>query len=114
MTSQFEEFQRTAVNWSSLLYRCANGELVQRLVQLDQNTPCDMQAPAEEGATRSSARWMSCAYAANVDPLELRLINYSDKTRSKTSPIAASSCANAIAGARRSSAGPSATRSRGR
>ena len=40
MTSQFEDFQRTPVNWSSLLYRCANSELVQRLVKLDQNTPC--------------------------------------------------------------------------
>ena len=56
MTSQFEEFQRTAVNWSSLLYRCANSELVQRLVKLDQNTPCDMRRRAERRALRDRVR----------------------------------------------------------
>ena len=49
MTSQFEDFQRDFVNWSSLLYRCANIELAQRLVKLDQNTPCDMRAPGRCG-----------------------------------------------------------------
>ena len=45
MTSQFEDFQRTFVNWSSQLYRCPNSELAQRLVKLDLNTPCDMRGP---------------------------------------------------------------------
>ena len=49
MTSQFEDFQRDFVNWSSLLYRCANSELRQRLVKLDQNTPCDMRGPGGDG-----------------------------------------------------------------
>jgi xanthine dehydrogenase YagR molybdenum-binding subunit len=80
MTSQFEDFQRTPVNWSSLLYRCANSELVQRLVKLDQNTPCDMRAPGgAEGAYAIECAMDELAYAAKIDPLELRLINYSDK-----------------------------------
>jgi len=37
MTSQFEDFQRHFVSWSSQLYRCANAEGTQRLVKLDQN-----------------------------------------------------------------------------
>src|SRR5262249_57899669 len=45
MTSQFEDFQRDLVNWSSLLYRCANSELRQRLVQPDHNTRFHMRAP---------------------------------------------------------------------
>jgi xanthine dehydrogenase YagR molybdenum-binding subunit len=80
MTSQFEDFQRNFVNWSSLLYRCANADLGQRLVKLDQNTPCDMRAPGgAEGAYAIECAMDELAYAANVDPLELRLTNYSDK-----------------------------------
>jgi xanthine dehydrogenase YagR molybdenum-binding subunit len=79
-TSQFEDFQRDLVNWSSLLYRCANADLGQRLVKLDQNTPCDMRAPGgAEGAYAIECAMDELAYAANIDPLELRLINYSDK-----------------------------------
>src|SRR5262249_27477113 len=80
MTSQFEDFQRDLVNWSSLLYRCANSELGQRLVKLDQNPPCDMRAPGgAEAAYAIECAMDELAYAANIDPLELRLINYSDK-----------------------------------
>jgi xanthine dehydrogenase YagR molybdenum-binding subunit len=80
MTSQFEDFQRDFVNWSSLLYRCANVELGQRLVKLDQYTPCDMRAPGgAEGMYPIESAMDELAYAAKIDPLELRLINYSDK-----------------------------------
>jgi xanthine dehydrogenase YagR molybdenum-binding subunit len=82
MTSQFEDFQRDLVNWSSLLYRCANADLGQRLVKLDQNTPCDMRAPGgAEGTYAIECAMDELAYAANIDPLELRLINYSDKNQ---------------------------------
>src|SRR5712691_9394829 len=87
MTSQFEEFQRNFVTWSSLLYRCANTELGQRLVRLDQNTPCDMRAPGgAEGLYAIECAMDELAYAAKVDPLELRLINYSDKDQSEDRP----------------------------
>ena len=87
MTSQFEDFERTPVNWSSLLYRCANTELVQRLVKLDQNTPCDMRAPGgAEGAYAIECAMDELAYAANIDPLELRLINYSDTDQIEDKP----------------------------
>jgi xanthine dehydrogenase YagR molybdenum-binding subunit len=80
MTSQFEDFQRDFVTWSSMLYRCANSELGQRLVKLDQNTPCDMRAPGgAEGVYAIECAMDELAYAANIDPLELRLINYSNK-----------------------------------
>ncbi len=80
MTSQFEDFQRDFVNWSSLLYRCANSELGQRLVKLDQNTPCDMRGPGgAEGAYAIECAMDELAHAAKIDPLELRLINYSDQ-----------------------------------
>jgi xanthine dehydrogenase YagR molybdenum-binding subunit len=60
MTSQFEAFQRNYVTWSSLLYTCPNTELVQKLVKLDQNTPCDMRAPGgAEGLYAIECAWTS-------------------------------------------------------
>ena len=80
MTSQFEDFQRSFVSWSSQLYRCASSELAQRLVKLDVNTPCDMRGPGgTEGVYAIECAMDELAYAANVDPLELRLVNYSDR-----------------------------------
>jgi xanthine dehydrogenase YagR molybdenum-binding subunit len=80
MTSQFENAQRDFVNWSSRLYRCANSALSQKLVKLDQNTPCDMRGPGgAEGVYAMECAMDELAYAAKLDPLELRVINYSDK-----------------------------------
>ena len=88
MTSQFEEFQRDYVTWSSRLYRCANSGLSQRLVKLDQNTPCDMRGPGgAEGAYGIECAMDELAYAAKIDPLELRLINYSDKEQIENLPF---------------------------
>jgi xanthine dehydrogenase YagR molybdenum-binding subunit len=87
MTSQFEDFQRHFVSWSSQLYRCTNAEGAQRLVKLDQNTPCDMRAPGgAEGLYAIECAMDELAYAANVDPLELRLINYSDTDQIENLP----------------------------
>ncbi len=87
MTSQFEQFQRSFVNWSSLLYRCANSELRQRLVKLDLNTPADMRGPGgAEGMYAIECAMDELAYAANIDPLELRLINYSDQDQIEDKP----------------------------
>ena len=73
MTSQFEDFQRNFVNWSSMLYRCLNAELRQHLVKLDQNTPCDMRAPAGvEGMYAIECAMDELAAVASIDPLELR------------------------------------------
>jgi xanthine dehydrogenase YagR molybdenum-binding subunit len=87
MTSQFEDFQRSFVSWSSLLYRCANSELTQRLVKLDQNTPADMRGPGgAEGVYAIECAMDELAYAADVDPLELRLNNYSDRDQIEDRP----------------------------
>ncbi len=87
MTSQFEDFQRHFVTWSSQLYRCANSQLSQRLVKLDLNTPCDMRAPGgAEGLYAIECAMDELAYAAKIDPLELRLINYSEKDQIQDKP----------------------------
>ena len=87
MTSRFEDFQRNCVGWSSQLYRCANVETSQKLVKLDQNTPCDMRAPGgAEGLYAIECAMDELAYAAGLDPLELRLINYSDRDQIEDKP----------------------------
>jgi xanthine dehydrogenase YagR molybdenum-binding subunit len=87
MTSRFEDFQRTYTAWSSQLYTCANAELTQKLVRLDQNTPCDMRAPGgAEGMYAIECAMDELAWAANVDPLELRLINYSERDQMEDKP----------------------------
>jgi len=87
MTSQFEDFGRNFVLWSSLLYRCPDAELRQGLVKLDQNTPCDMRAPGgAEGMYAIECAMDELAYAAGIDPLELRVINYSDKDQIENHP----------------------------
>jgi len=87
MTSRFENFQRSYVTWSSQLYKCDNVELVQKLVKLDQNTPCDMRAPGgAEGLFAIECAMDELAYAANVDPLALRLLNYSDRDQIEDKP----------------------------
>src|SRR5262249_17292482 len=59
----------------------------QSLVRLDQNTPCDMRAPGgAEGLYAIECAMDELAYAANIDPLELRLINYSDKDQIENRP----------------------------
>lgn len=79
MTSRFEHFERNYVNWANQLYTCANVALEQNFVPLDQNTPCDMRAPGgAEGMYAIESAMDELAHAAHIDPLELRLANYSD------------------------------------
>jgi xanthine dehydrogenase YagR molybdenum-binding subunit len=87
MTSQFEDFQRNYVGWSSQLYKCPNAELIQKLVKIDHNTPCDMRAPGgAEGLYAVECAMDELAYAAGIDPLELRLVNYSDRDQIDDKP----------------------------
>jgi xanthine dehydrogenase YagR molybdenum-binding subunit len=87
MTSQFEDFQRNFVGWSSQLYRCTNTALEQKLVKVDVNTPCDMRGPGgAEGIYAIECAMDELAYAVNVDPLALRLMNYSDRDQSEDRP----------------------------
>ncbi len=86
-TSQFEDFQRNLVGWSRQLYTCADSELGQKLVKLDLNTPCDMRAPGgAEGLFAIECAMDELAYAADVDPLELRLRNYSEVDQDTDKP----------------------------
>ena len=78
-TSRFEDYQENVVNWAGSLYRCDNSKVSHKLAQLDLATPMDMRAPgAAAGVYALECAMDELSYALGIDPLELRLKNYSD------------------------------------
>jgi xanthine dehydrogenase YagR molybdenum-binding subunit len=87
-TSRFEDYSEPLVHWSGLLYRCENTRLEHKVVQLDVNTPTDMRAPgAAWGLYALECAMDELAYQLGVDPLELRLKNYSEKNQDQDIPF---------------------------
>ena len=87
MTSRFEDYQENVVNWSRQLYACPTSALTYKLAKLDLYTPCDMRAPGGAvGAYAIECAMDELAHAAKLDPLALRLTNYSDKDQSEDKP----------------------------
>lgn len=87
-TSRFEHFERNCVNWQTQLYTCANVALDQDFVRVDRNTPCDMRAPGgAEGMYAIECAMDELACALGIDPLELRLINYSNRDQKEDKPF---------------------------
>lgn len=86
-TSRFENYMEVVVNWGGMLYRCDNAELAYKLAPVDTPTPADMRAPgAATGMNLFEIAMDELAYAAGIDPLELRLINYSDRQEMQDKP----------------------------
>ncbi len=76
-TSRFEQFTAHVAEWSGMLYHCDNVRLTYRLVPLDVYTPLDMRAPgAAEGVYALECAMDELAWAAGLNPLHLRLINF--------------------------------------
>jgi xanthine dehydrogenase YagR molybdenum-binding subunit len=87
ITSQYEEFARNDIAWADALYRCANVRYSHRLARLDLATPCDMRAPgAASGVYALECAMDELAVALKIDPLELRLRNYSDRDQGDDLP----------------------------
>lgn len=78
-TSRFEDFTEHEVEWSGMLYACDNVRLGYRLAPLDVYTPLDMRAPgATIGVYALECAMDELAHEVGIDPLELRLRNYTD------------------------------------
>lgn len=78
-TSRMEDYTEVVVNWSGKLYACDNIRLGYRLVDLDQYTPIDMRAPgAVHGVHALEVAMDELAVELDMDPLELRLRNYTE------------------------------------
>jgi xanthine dehydrogenase YagR molybdenum-binding subunit len=79
-SSFVDEFIEQAGLPTKMLYDFPNLELVQNLVRLNKGTPCPTRAPGEAPGTFGLEVAMDeLAYQLNMDPLQLRLINYAEK-----------------------------------
>ena len=82
-TSRLEDYVEVIVNWSGQLYACSDIKLGYQVVANDRFTPLDMRAPgAAHGVHALEVAMDELAYELKMDPLALRLKNYTD-----TSPI---------------------------
>ncbi|HEV7803659.1 MAG TPA: xanthine dehydrogenase family protein molybdopterin-binding subunit, partial [Burkholderiales bacterium] len=87
-TSRLEDYTENDVRWSAALYNCPNIKRTYRIAQTDWYTPTDMRAPGgATGVWAIEAAMDELAYAANIDPLDLRLINYSDQDLNDDKPF---------------------------
>lgn len=87
-TSRFEDYSEPVVHWSGMLYRCENTRLEHKVAQLDVNTPTDMRAPgAAWGLFALESAMDELAHQLGVDPLELRLKNYTEKDQNQDKPF---------------------------
>jgi len=76
-TSRFEDYTEVVVNWSPKLYPAAHTLLDYKLVPLDVFSPMDMRAPGGSTGMHAIESTMDeLAYQLKMDPLDLRLKNY--------------------------------------
>ena len=79
-TSRFEDNMENVIDWGLMAYACENATGEYSIAPRDTYTSGDMRAPgAATGMTLFEIAMDEMAVAAGVDPLEFRLINYSDK-----------------------------------
>lgn len=82
-TSQFEDYVEVVVNWANMLYPAENTLLEHDVVPLDVYSPLDMRAPGgSTGMHAIEVTMDEIAYKLGIDPLELRLVNYSEIDKS--------------------------------
>ena len=78
-TSRFQQRSDDTVRFSRAVYRCPNMKVTQKLIPTDHSTPCAMRAPgAVSGMFALESALDELSYKLEIDPLELRLINYAD------------------------------------
>ena len=82
-TSRFEDYVEIVVNWANMLYPAENTLLEHEIVPLDVYSPLDMRAPGgSTGMHAIEVAMDEIAYQLKMDPVELRLINYSEIDKS--------------------------------
>ena len=86
--SRFEDYQEPTVPWSGALYHCDNAAVSAKLARVDLFTPCDMRAPGGAvGVYAIECAMDELSYAVGIDPLELRLKNYSEMDQNEDKPF---------------------------
>ncbi|MEG4058390.1 MULTISPECIES: xanthine dehydrogenase family protein molybdopterin-binding subunit [unclassified Microcoleus] len=78
-SSTYQEWVENTTTFSRPLYACPNVDTKQQIVRTDLATPTSMRAPgAVSGMFAIESAMDELAYALKIDPLELRLINFTD------------------------------------
>ncbi|HEY3999231.1 MAG TPA: xanthine dehydrogenase family protein molybdopterin-binding subunit [Candidatus Xenobia bacterium] len=78
-TSVLEDYMESAAFPTRVMYACPNVETVSRIVPLNLGTPTYMRAPGVATGTYAIEVAMDeLAYRIHQDPLELRLLNYTE------------------------------------
>ncbi|MBP1805113.1 xanthine dehydrogenase family protein molybdopterin-binding subunit [Rubellimicrobium aerolatum] len=87
-TSRFENNLEDVVTWGMINYACLNMRGEYTVAPRDTYTSSDMRAPgAATGMTLFEIAMDELAYKAKVDPLEFRLLNYSDEDAMNRQPF---------------------------
>jgi xanthine dehydrogenase YagR molybdenum-binding subunit len=78
-TSEFDSFIEPASAKTGMMYACPNGSSTRTLAKVALGTPTTMRAPGEStGFFALECGMDELAYAVNVDPLKLRLLNHAN------------------------------------
>ncbi len=113
--STFEDWTEDTTDFTRPIYACPNADTPNRIVKTDLSTPASMRAPgAVSGMFALECAMDELAYALKMDPLELRLVNYTEVIRTAENRIRAKLCVNVTGSARKNSAGKTANSSRAR
>ena len=79
LTSSYEQFTESTLQQTRMMYTAPNVSTRYRILPLDVSTPIWMRGPGEAtGAFALESAMDELAHALNVDPIELRLRNYTD------------------------------------
>lgn len=86
-TSSYEEFTESTLQQTKMMYASPNISTRYRLLSLDVSTPIWMRGPGEAtGAFALESAMDELAYKLNIDPLQFRIINYTDRDPEKDLP----------------------------
>ena len=97
-TSRFENNMENIIAWPFINYVCENVAAEYAIAPIDTYTSGDMRAPgAATGMTLFEIAMDELAYAAGVDPLELRLVNYAETDQLNQAPFSSKALREAFA-----------------
>jgi xanthine dehydrogenase YagR molybdenum-binding subunit len=87
ITSMYEEFNEGSVNVSRILYACPNVTTRYKVFPFNVSTPTWMRGPGEAtGCFALESALDELSYALKLDPIELRLRNYSETDPQNNKP----------------------------
>jgi xanthine dehydrogenase YagR molybdenum-binding subunit len=87
-TASFEDWVENSGRVSGMLYKCENVLITQKVARINAGVPVQMRAPGEaSGMFGLESAMDELAYAAKIDPIDLRLRSYADKDYSEKEPL---------------------------